>query len=108
MVVLVSALATQDIVNRPQRLPSAALAGVRVPVQGGLHVRVAKDLAQALEIDARRHRPRGHRVALIVDGDIGLSWLVPSSALTRCGESLGHTPGHRVPARYDHAASWGW
>ncbi len=37
-----------------------------------------------------------------------LSWLVPSSALTRCGENLGHTPGHRVSARCDQATSWGW
>ncbi len=36
-----------------------------------------------------------------------LSWLVPSSALTRCGESLGQTPRHRISARCDQAASWG-
>ncbi len=36
-----------------------------------------------------------------------LCWLVPSSALTRCGESLGQTPGHRVSARYDQATSGG-
>jgi len=53
-------------------------------------------------------RDHGGRIRRLEQTEAVLCWLVTSSALTRCGSSLGQTPGHRVSARYDHAASWGW